>query len=164
MYFFSFPCLCDEKSCLTDHPLHHQMGQMRLEIQNIPTSIRQRINPRLRNYNHDLDIAKRSLKKFRDNAERDALFGARSSGAGSTGDAVTDQRQQLLSGTERLDRSSQRLRDSHRLANETEQIGAGILGDLRGQREVIQNTHSMLQESEGYVDKSIKTLRGMARR
>jgi len=137
---------------------------MRLEIQNIPTSTRQRINPRLRNYTHDLDIAKRSLKKLRDNAERDALFGARAAGAGSSGDAVTDQRQQLLGGTERLDRSSQRLRDSHRLANETEQIGAGILGDLRGQREVIVNTHSMLQESEGYVDKSIKTLRGMARR
>ncbi|KAF8425662.1 t-SNARE [Tirmania nivea] len=140
------------------------IGQMRLEIQNIPTSTRQRINPRLRNYNHDLDIAKRSLKKLRDNAERDALFGARAAGAGSSGDAVTDQRQQLLGGTERLERSSQRLRDSHRLANETEEIGTGILGDLRGQREVIMNTHSMLQESEGYVDKSIKTLRGMARR
>ncbi|KAF8470200.1 t-SNARE [Kalaharituber pfeilii] len=139
------------------------LGQMRLEIQNIPTSSRQRINPRLRNYAHDLDIAKRQLKKLSDNADRDALFGARA-GATSTGDAVTDQRQQLLSGTDRLERSSQRLRDSHRLATETEQIGAGILGDLRGQREVIVNTHSMLQESEGYVDKSIKTLRGMARR
>ena len=140
-----------------------QIGQMRLEIQNIPTSIRQRINPRLRNYAHDLDIAKRQLKKLAENAERDALFGGRGA-TGRSGDAVTDQRQQLLSGTERLDRSSQRLRDSHRLANETEQIGAGILGDLRGQREIIVNTHSMLQESEGYVDKSIKTLRGMARR
>lgn len=135
---------------------------MRLEIQNIPTSIRQRINPRLRNHAHDIDIAKRALKKLQDNAQRDALFGARA--ATTTGDAVTDQRQQLLGGTERLERGSQRLRDSHRLANETEQIGAGILGDLRGQREIIVNTHSMLQESEGYVDKSIKTLRGMARR
>ncbi|KAI5801457.1 t-SNARE [Peziza echinospora] len=140
------------------------IGQMRLEIQNIPTVSRQRINPRLRNYTHDLDIAKRTLRKLSENADRDALFGARGAGAGGSGDAVTDQRQQLLSGTDRLDRSSQRLRDSHRLANETEAIGAGILGDLRGQRETIINTHSMLQESEGYVDKSIKTLRGMARR
>ena len=141
---------------------------MRLEIQNIPTTQRQRINPRLRNYTSDLDLFKRTLKKHSDNADRDALFGARgaaaAAGSSNGSDAVADQRQQLLSGTDRLDRSSQRLRDSHRLANETEQIGAGILVDLRGQRERIVNVHDTLQESEGYVDKSIKTLRGMARR
>jgi hypothetical protein len=29
---------------------------------------------------------------------------------------------------------------------------------------VIENTHRNLQQSEGYVDRSVKTLRGMARR
>lgn len=135
---------------------------MRIEIQNIPTATRARINPRLRNYAHDFDIAKRTLRKLQENADRDALLGSRANGR--SGDPVADQRQQLLRGTDRLERSSQRLRDSQRLANETEQLGAGILGDLRGQREIIVNTHGMLQESEGYVDRSVKTLRGMARR
>lgn len=81
-----------------------------------------------------------------------------------TSDLQLEQRQQLLSGTDRLDRSSQRLRDSQRLANETEDIGAGTLADLQRQRETILHTHDTLLESEGYVDRSVKTLRGMARR
>lgn len=136
---------------------------MSLELSNIPSTARNRIKPRLRNYTHDLDVSRHSLLKFSQNAERDALFGGRG-GAGESGDAVVDQRQQLLGGTERLERSSQRLRDSQRLANETEGIGAGILGDLRGQREQIVNTHNTLNDSERYLDRSIKTLRGMARR
>lgn len=75
-----------------------------------------------------------------------------------------DQRSQLLSGTASLDRSTQRLRDSQRVANETEQIGANILTDLHGQREQIINSRNTLMEADGYVDKSIRTLRGMARR
>lgn len=70
----------------------------------------------------------------------------------------------MLSGTASLERSSQRLRDSQRVANETEQIGATILTDLRGQREQISNARNTLMEADGYVDKSIRTLRGMARR
>ncbi|KAL0638224.1 t-SNARE VTI1 [Maublancomyces gigas] len=139
------------------------IGQMSLELSNIPSSGRNKIKPRLRNYTHDLDVSRHALLKFAQNAERDALFGARG-GSGGPGDAVVDQRQQLLSGTDRLERSSQRLRDSQRIANETEGIGAGILGDLRVQREQISNTHNTLNDSERYLDRSIKTLRGMARR
>lgn len=43
-------------------------------------------------------------------------------------------------------------------------MGAGILRDLHGQRAQLENTHETLLQSEGYVDKSVKTLRGMARR
>ncbi|KAG7148735.1 Vesicle transport v-SNARE protein vti1 like [Verticillium longisporum] len=73
-------------------------------------------------------------------------------------------RQQLLSGSDRLDRSTQRLKNSQALANETEAIGASTLADLHRQRETIQHTHETLLQSEGYVDRSVKTLRGMARR
>ncbi|RMD45101.1 hypothetical protein DV735_g46, partial [Chaetothyriales sp. CBS 134920] len=79
-------------------------------------------------------------------------------------DAQLEQRQQLLSGTERLGRSSQRLQESQRIALETEQIGASTLADLHQQRNVLENTHRNLLQSEGYVDRSVKTLRGMARR
>ena len=96
-----------------------------------------------------------------ENADRKALFGNRDRGSD---DIALDQRQQLLGGTASLDRSSQRLRDSQRIATETESIGANILGDLRGQREQIVNSRNTLTEADGYVDKSIRTLRGMARR
>ncbi|KAK9366069.1 vesicle transport v-SNARE protein N-terminus-domain-containing protein [Lipomyces kononenkoae] len=143
------------------------IGQMAIELQNISSGSRAKLNTRLRGYRADLDKVKRELKKASEQADRTELFGARaaqSGGAVSTDDISQDQRQQLLSGTDRLESSSQRLRDSQRLANETEAIGAGILTDLRGQREQIVNSRNVLMEADTYVDKSMRTLRGMARR
>jgi len=142
-------CWCDE-----------QLDQMRLEKQNIPSSTRTKVNQRFRNHESDVDAAKTKLKSMAN--DRSALFGARYSD--NPNDVQLEQRQQLLSGTDRLDRSSQRLKASQALANETEAIGASTLADLHRQRETIQHTGDMLLESEGYVDRSVKTLRGMARR
>ncbi|KAL8744815.1 MAG: hypothetical protein Q9190_002987 [Brigantiaea leucoxantha] len=138
------------------------LGQMRIEKQNIPSATRSKINQRFRNYESDIDAHKRKLKSLAD--DRKALFGNRYLDNPDGQDQQLEQRQQLLSGTERLDRSSQRLRESQRIANETEGIGRDTLADLQLQRETIQHTRMNLLESEGYVDKSVKTLRGMARR
>lgn len=133
---------------------------MRLEKQNIPTASRTRVNQRLRNWDTDVDTYRRKLRSLAE--DRSALFGSRYSDNPS--DATVEQRQQLLSGTDRLDRSTQRLKSSQALALETEAIGASTLADLHGQRQTIQHTSDLLLESEGYVDRSVKTLRGMARR
>ena len=50
------------------------------------------------------------------------------------------QRQRLLQGTATLEDGSRRLEESHRLALQTEDMGADILRDLRGQREQIENS------------------------
>jgi len=136
---------------------------MRIEVQNIPTAPRQKFQQRIRNYATDLDNAKAALRKAHADSERVALFGNRANDM-SNQDAVLDQRQQLLSGTDRLERSSARLQNATRLANDTENVGAGILGSLAGQRAQIENTRSTLLEGEDYVNKSVNTLRGMARR
>jgi vesicle transport through interaction with t-SNAREs protein 1 len=133
---------------------------MRLEKQNIPVAARSKVNIRFRNYSTDVDEAKRKLKSLSD--DRKALFGDRYTD--DPQDEHLEQRQQLLSGTDRLERSSARLQESQRIALETEDIGRNTLADLQVQRETIQHSHGMLQQSEGYVDTSIKTLRGMARR
>ncbi|KAI0124878.1 vesicle transport V-SNARE protein [Xylariales sp. AK1849] len=140
------------------------LGQMRLEKSNIPSSSRPKINSRFRNFETDVDQYKRKLRNLAD--DRAALFGSRytDNPNASPSDAQLEQRQQLLSGTDRLDRSTQRLRNSQALANETESIGASTLADLHQQRDRITHTGTMLMESEGYVDRSVKTLRGMARR
>ncbi|KAK3683532.1 vesicle transport V-SNARE protein [Podospora appendiculata] len=149
------------------------LDQLQLEKANIPHAARTPINQRLRNHQSDVDGYKRKLRALAD--DRAALFGGRytdnpslSGGAdgdrAGNGDVQLEQRQQLLSGTDRLDRSTQRLRASQALANETEAIGASTLADLHRQRETIQHTHDTLLQSEGYVDRSVKTLRGMARR
>lgn len=136
---------------------------MRLEKQNIPTSSRAKVNQRFRNYEADVDTIRRSLTAI--STDRAALFGSRYTDEPSgTSDINLEQRQQLLSGTDRLDRSTQRLLASQRLANETENIGAEALADLQRQGETIRHTHDTLLDSENYVDRSVKTLRGMARR
>ncbi|KAI1471824.1 uncharacterized protein F4812DRAFT_415639 [Daldinia caldariorum] len=135
---------------------------MRLEKQNIPSSSRPKINQRFRNLETDVDGYRRKLRTLSD--DRAALFGSRYTDNPTPSDLQLEQRQQLLSGTDRLYRSSQRLRASQALAHDTEQIGAGTLADLHQQRERIAHTSQILYESEGYVDRSVKTLRGMARR
>lgn len=136
---------------------------MRLEKQNIPSTSRPKINQRFRNFETDVDTYKRKLRSLA--SDRAALFGSRYTDNPTTPtDLQLEQRQQLLSGTDRLERSTQRLRSSQALANETEAIGAGTLADLHAQRERIAHTGQVLYESEGYVDRSVKTLRGMARR
>ena len=134
---------------------------MRLEKANIPSSTRSKVNQRFRNYESDIDAAKRKLRS--QSSDRKPDFGNPYSD-NPGGDEQLEQRQQLLSGTERLDRSSHRLRESQRIANETENIGRETLADLQVQRETIQHTRMTMLESEGYVDRSVKTLRGMARR
>lgn len=137
------------------------LDSMRLEKQNIPQNSKQKVNQRFRNYESDVDGAKRKLSSLQD--DRQALFGKRYTDSPGQ-DEQLEQRQQLLSGTERLERSSGRLRESQRIALETEDIGRNTLADLSRQRETIEHTRGTLLESEGYTDRSNKTLRGMARR
>lgn len=138
------------------------LDSMRLEKQNIPQANKVKVNQRFRNYESDVDAAKRKLGGLRD--DRQALFGRRYKDDPSSGDQQLEQRQQLLSGTDRLERSSGRLRESQRIALETEDIGRNTLADLGRQRETIEHTRGTLLESEGYTDRSNKTLKGMARR
>lgn len=140
------------------------LDQMNLEKSNIPSSTRAKVNARFRNHQSDIDSLSQKLKTS--SSDKRALFGNRYTDdpEDASKDVQLEQRQQLLSGTDRLGRSGERLRESQRIALETEQIGAGTLADLHQQRNVIENTHRNLQQSEGYVDRSVKTLRGMARR
>jgi vesicle transport through interaction with t-SNAREs protein 1 len=137
---------------------------MRIEKENIPSTVKGKINQRFRNMQTDIDGQKRKLSSL--SSDRKALFGSRYSDNPESGprDEQLEQRQQLLSGTDRLERSSGRLKDSQRIALETEDIGRNTLADLSRQREQIVHTRETLLQSEGYTDRSIKTLRGMARR
>lgn len=135
---------------------------MRIEKQNIPQAAKSKVNSRFRNYETDIDALKRKLAS--QSSDKRALFGSRYRDEESGADPQLEQRQQLLSGTDRLERSSGRLRESQRIALETEDVGRNTLADLGRQREVITHTHQNLLESEGHTDRSIKTLRGMARR
>ena len=55
------------------------------------------------------------------------------------------QRQRLLKGSDILERGTQRLAESTRLALDTEDVGANILQDLRRQREQIEHSRDTVR-------------------
>ncbi|CAN6674275.1 t-SNARE Vti1p [Trichomonascus vanleenenianus] len=142
------------------------LDQLSIEVQNIASASRGKYNSRLREYRAQVAGAKRQLKEAEAEADRKALFGDRpgTPQGNNVADDASDQRSQLLGGQASLERSSQRLRDSQRVAHETEAVGATILSDLRGQREQIVNSRDVLMEADGFVDKSMRTIRTMTRR
>lgn len=141
-----------------------QHGRMASEFNDngkgLPQSVQQKVKQRLQLYLEDVRWAEDEIKRQKEN--RRALFGERD--APYSDDPGHGQRQQLLRGTDRLDRSTGRLHGALAMANETDAIATGTLVELQRQRETIQNTSNTLLESEGYVDRSVKTLRGMSRR
>ena len=86
-----------------EHSLEEANGlleSMRLEKSQIPSAARSRVNQRFRNFESDIDAAKRRLKNA--SSDRAALLGSRYT---DDPDDQLEQRQQLLSGTDRLERS-----------------------------------------------------------
>ncbi|KAJ2540265.1 Vesicle transport V-snare protein [Coemansia sp. RSA 1933] len=144
-------------------------GQMEMELLSLQGPTRSRAAPRVRQYKADIERLRRDVRKAVSESElgnheanRRALLG---DVIGLEEAAVdTDQRSRLLSGNERLAQGSHRLQQSHRLAMETEAVGAGILTDLRSQREQIVNTRDTLMQADGHLDRSNRTLRTMTRR
>ncbi|KAF9960785.1 hypothetical protein BGZ72_005950 [Mortierella alpina] len=143
------------------------LHQMEMELLNLPQGSRTRLQARLRGHKTELERLKQTLKRAqstsRSTADRDELLGGASGGI-DLDTASMDQRTRLLNGTDRLAESSRRLQDSHKIALETESLGAGILSDLRGQREQIIHTRNTLLEADSNIDKASRTLKGMARR
>lgn len=127
-------------------------------------------------------------------ADRDDLLSSATAAAhttmememGPTGaDAAASRRQseRLMSVTDQLSDDQRRLEDSHRVALETETLGAGILRDLRGQRDVLEHTRDhvslstlfsgsfhelmfslQLYQADGSIDRASNTLHKMVRR
>ncbi len=125
----------------------------------MPTVNRGKVNAKLRAFKSTLDKHTREQKKLAAASDRSQLFSGRDVDLESQ-----NQRDRMLAGTQRLENSSTRLQSAHRTATDTEGIGAGILNDLRDQRDQILHTRSTLMEADGYVDKSVRTLKSMGRR
>ncbi|TRM67962.1 vesicle transport v-SNARE protein N-terminus-domain-containing protein [Schizophyllum amplum] len=144
------------------------LSQMQIELPSIPQSLRAPYQQRLGAAKSTLAGAKR---RYKETEARVALLGgrARSAGSGfavsSTNDGYDQSdRARLLAGTARLDEGTRRLEESQRIALETEQTGADILLNLRGQREQIEHARDTLGTAESHIDRASGTLKGMIRR
>lgn len=152
------------------------LAQMDIELQSLPKEERTKKQIQLRSWHSEMNRWKSEAKTLMSTSDRDDLLSRAGGGHTSIsiplsptppldGSSYTQaQRERLLKGTDVLEDGQRRLDDSHRIALETEDLGAGILRDLRGQREQIEGTRDTLTRADSSIDKASGTLKKMIRR
>nr|XP_043624144.1 vesicle transport v-SNARE 12-like [Erigeron canadensis] len=139
--------------------------KMDLEARSLQPSVKAMLLAKLREYKSDLTKLKKEVKKLASakggqTAHEELL----ESGMVDAHMASAGQRERMEMSTERLNQSSDRIRESRRAVFETEEIGVSILQDLHQQRETLLNSHAKLHGVDDAIDKSKKVLTSMSRR
>ncbi|CAN6853605.1 unnamed protein product [Brassica oleracea] len=139
--------------------------KMDLEVRSLPPSVKSSLLVKLREYKSDLNNFKTEVKRITSGhlnaSARDELLEA---GMADTVTASADQRSRLMMSTDRLDRTTDRIKDSRKTMLETEELGVSILQDLHGQRQSLLRAHETLHGVDDNVGKSKKILTAMTRR
>ncbi|CAI2352303.1 unnamed protein product [Caenorhabditis sp. 36 PRJEB53466] len=140
------------------------LDQMELVVRELEsnTTERTKYELRVRSYQSDkkqLDTElDKAIKRVREEADRDELL--------AFDDQLDGHRQedQLIASTQRLERSTRKIQDAHRIVVETEQIGTEMLSNLASQRETIGRSRDRLRQSNADLGRANKTLGSMIRR
>ncbi|XP_010258443.1 PREDICTED: vesicle transport v-SNARE 13-like [Nelumbo nucifera] len=139
--------------------------KMDLEARSLQPSVKAMLLAKLREYKSDLNNLKSEVKRITsvnaNQAARDELL---ESGMADTLMASADQRGRLLMSTERLNHSSERIKESRKTMLETEELGVSILQDLHQQRQSLLHAHGTLHGVDDNISKSKKILTLMSRR
>ncbi|XP_042056881.1 vesicle transport v-SNARE 12-like [Salvia splendens] len=139
--------------------------KMDLEARSLQPSAKATLLAKLREYKSDLNKLKREVKKLTmPNSNQPGKDELLEPGMAGMHEASANQRGRLALSTERLDQSTDRLRETRRTALETEDIGVSILEDLQLQRETLLHSHNKLYEVDSAIDRSKKVLTSMSRR
>lgn len=142
------------------------ISQMDIEVQGFPQSVRSRYAVQIRGFKQQVDGLSKEIVStlYRKlvaclltlslSPQKSALSSRKGDGFNAAytddtdleaADSTAAQRQKLLHGTSLLEDGTRRLEESNRLALETEDVGAGILNDLRSQREQIENSRDTVR-------------------
>ncbi|KAB2002016.1 hypothetical protein ERO13_D11G035500v2 [Gossypium hirsutum] len=139
--------------------------KMDLEARSLQPSIKATLLAKLREYKHYLNNLKTDVKRITstdtNQAARDELL---ESGIDGTMTVSADQKGRLLMSTERLNQSTDRIKESRRTMLETEELGVSILQDLHQQRQSLLHAHSTLHAVDDNISKSKKILTTISRR
>ncbi|XP_071702337.1 vesicle transport v-SNARE 13-like [Rutidosis leptorrhynchoides] len=139
--------------------------KMDVEARSLPPNVKAVLLAKLREYKSDLNNLKSEIKRIAstnlNQAARDELL---ESGMADAAAVSADQRGRLLMSTERLNKSSDRVRDSRRTMLETEELGVSLLQNLHQQRESLLNAHGNLYGVDENISKSKKIMTNISRR
>ncbi|KAM1516661.1 hypothetical protein ACFXTH_015588 [Malus domestica] len=140
------------------------LRNMDLEARSLQPSVKAALLAKLRGYKADLNNLKSQLKRMASPvvnfAARDELLEPGSADSLTTSN---DQRGRLLMTTDRLNQSTDRIKESRRAMLETEELGVSILQDLHQQRQSLLHAHNTLRGADESISKSKKVLTAMTR-
>ncbi|XP_029126684.1 vesicle transport v-SNARE 11 isoform X3 [Cajanus cajan] len=118
--------------------------KMDLEARSLQPSMKAALLAKLREYKTDLNNLKSEVKRVTTSSNvsltaRDDLL---ESGRVDTLAVSNDQKGRLLMSTERLNQSSDRIKEGRKTMLETEELGVSILQDLHQQRQSLLHAHT----------------------
>lgn len=139
--------------------------KMDLEARSLQPNVKAVLLAKLREYKSDLNTLESEFKginsAFPNQTLRDDLW---ESGTADAPTVAANQKARLLSSTERLNQSSDRVKESRRTMLETEELGVSILQDLHQQRQSLLHAHDTIHGVDDNIWKSKKVLTTMSRR
>ncbi|KAF9663765.1 hypothetical protein SADUNF_Sadunf17G0086100 [Salix dunnii] len=139
--------------------------KMDMEARSLQPNVKAVLLAKLREYKSDLNNLKTEVKRMGSGnlnaAARDELLEA---GMANSLTASADQRSRLMTATEKLNQSGDRIKDSRRTMLETEELGVSILQDLHQQRQSLLHAHNTLHGVDDNIGKSKRVLTAMSRR
>jgi len=140
-----------------------ELAQMFDEAQTAPGAYRSTLMSRSRGYKAQLEKLRKEHNKANAAASaisnRNELIGASSSQNYNHNDIL---RNKMAEGLASLERGSQSVARSERVAAETDEVGIQIIGDLDDQRETLIRTKEKLKETDSDLSRSRRILNNMA--
>lgn len=141
------------------------LRKMDLEARSLQPGVKAALLAKLREYKTDFNNLKSQVKRITspvaNHAARDELL---EPGMAETLTTSKDQRGRLLMTTERLNQSTDRVKESRRTMLETEELGVSILQDLHQQRQSLLHAHNTIHGVDGNISKSRRVLTEMTSR
>lgn len=148
-----------------------QISQMVDEAQQAPGVYKTRLMTKTRQYRAELNKLRRDLVKISSasvvsssggGGMRDDLLGGTAKPRDLNVRYDIQQQNRIREGLESLDRGSQSVARSQRIAAETDEIGVQIIGDLDDQRESLERTKDKLHQTDADLGRSRRILNSMA--
>ncbi|KAL8038584.1 hypothetical protein ABFX02_11G117200 [Erythranthe guttata] len=138
---------------------------MDIEARGLQPNVRAVLLAKLREYKSDLNNLKSEIKRVEttnlNQAARDDLL---ESGMADSLAVSANQKDRLKMSTERLNTSSNRIRDSRKVMLETEELGVSLLQDLHQQRQSLLHSNNTMHGVDENIGKSRKIITNISRR
>jgi len=141
------------------------LTEMEREARSAPLQYRSEMLSNVRGYRESVSKIQSDIRKRQMEITKDKLTSSNRRMEDDEEGESTEEvlRQQVLRGTNVLEKTSDSIQRSTQVAHETEEIGEAIMGDLTVQREGLERARTMLSETDAELSRSRRILKRMSR-